>query len=100
MDEKKLFPPPASLEYVEGKLFSEYGFRVEGVGLASVAFWYEHEERWFVDPEKKRYVTVTHLVYPRLNIHVICERVRYGSEGKYEEYIRIEPWVGVVIENE
>lgn len=92
MDEKKLFPPPASLEYVEGKLIAVHGLRVEGASLAPVVSWYEHNRVRYGDGRLGYDETVTHVVYPHLNIHVVLRRVAGVGDDKYEEYVSIEPW--------
>ena len=98
--QSKPYPPPASLEYVEGKLVAVYGFRVEGAPLAPVVSWYEHNRVRYGEKNLGYNETITHVVYPHLNIHVMLKRFAGVGDDKWEEYVYIEPWAKAVSEDE
>jgi len=85
---------------VEGKLVAVYGFRVEGAPLAPVVSWYEHNRVRYGDGNLGYDETVTHVVYPHLNIHVMVRRFASIGDKEYEEDLYIEPWTKGTCEDE
>ena len=94
LNEKEMYPPPATPDYIEGKLKSVYDFVVLGAPELPQIYWVERRKAHDTVP---KYITTSYLVYPHLNLLVEVQRVRWKDDDKkYEEYISIRPWCAVM----
>ncbi|RLG85141.1 MAG: hypothetical protein DRO39_06325 [Thermoprotei archaeon] len=94
LNEKEVYPPPASVTYIEGVLKTKYDFNVFGAPELPQVYWVERRKAYDTVP---KYITTSYLLYPHLNLLVEVQRIKWkDSDKEYEEYISIRPWCAVM----